>query len=281
MSWAAIKWVGELPISAPAKPVLTALAIMADEGDNSCFPGHKRLATLTGYSEITVRRSVAELEDRGLILRERRTNAKGYRTSDRYWLQVKDTPNELTDHKDEEPTGLTDHKEGKSYRSVGAGLAISQIIPTDLRDRAIEELVEEPVEEPDIPTRPVLTAVENINSDGMDIKAAFTGFYEAYPKQVAMAKALKAFERALRKTDAKTLTAAARAYAAVCGPVDNFTPHPHTWLDDERWTDDMAALSRAGVPKQTVFQQNVEAARARRAAGGALAIEPFGWTEGE
>ena len=87
MSHTAQNWAWSLKIPSRFKFVVVALADMADE-DESCYPGHERLADMTGQSVSTVQRAVNQLEQWGLIIRERRHTKAGYRTSDRYFLQV-------------------------------------------------------------------------------------------------------------------------------------------------------------------------------------------------
>lgn len=87
MSNVAITWAYRQKIIGGAKFVLVALADHADE-NHSCFPGQKKLAEMTGQSERTVRRQLAELELQGLISRSRRFTSGGHRTSDRYTLPV-------------------------------------------------------------------------------------------------------------------------------------------------------------------------------------------------
>lgn len=87
MSYKATAWAYDLPIFGSRKFVLVALADMADEA-GSCYPGQERLMAMTGLSERTVRRSLERLEAEGLLVREARHDSRGYRTSDRYYLQL-------------------------------------------------------------------------------------------------------------------------------------------------------------------------------------------------
>lgn len=87
MSNEAITWAYRQNITNGSKFVLVALADMADEA-HSCFPGQAKLAQMTGQSERTVRRQLAELEIAGFITRARRFDKLGHRTSDRYTLPV-------------------------------------------------------------------------------------------------------------------------------------------------------------------------------------------------
>ncbi len=92
MSNRALNWAWDCQLKAGKKILLLALADMADEND-SCFPGQRRLAEMTGCSEDTVMRGLRELEALGLLTRQRRTVTGGFRTSDRFMLHVGAQPN--------------------------------------------------------------------------------------------------------------------------------------------------------------------------------------------
>jgi hypothetical protein len=138
VSYKATNWAYELPLVGPQKFVLVALADMADEA-NSCYPGQKRLVAMTGFAEKTVRRALASLEDSGLLRREQRHGAFGYRTSDRYTLNV--GVQMLETLPVTEPSGLSAH------RSESPFLPVSQSQPTGQSDQAVEPS-EEPLVEP-------------------------------------------------------------------------------------------------------------------------------------
>lgn len=53
-----------------------------------CYPGHARIGALVGIEERSVARPLAQLERRGWIKRERRTNRYGNRSSDGYTLYL-------------------------------------------------------------------------------------------------------------------------------------------------------------------------------------------------
>lgn len=72
--------------------------------------------------------------------------------------------------------------------------------------------------------------------------------YDAYPRKVGRAAALKAIEKAMHKVPSDTLLQAVRDYATAVktwAPTARYTacgsdtvPHPATWFNQERWTDD-------------------------------------------
>ncbi|MDJ0323190.1 helix-turn-helix domain-containing protein [Cryobacterium sp. PH31-AA6] len=139
MSYRATHWAYDLPLIGPAKFVLVALADMADEA-NTCYPGQKRLAIMTGFSEKTVSRAINSLDTMGLLTREQRHGNFGYRTSDRYRLNLDvGMPETLTDR---EPTRQ------RAFKALSPSLTDSQSIPNGLSGGAVETPDESPVEPP-------------------------------------------------------------------------------------------------------------------------------------
>lgn len=67
----------------------------------------------------------------------------------------------------------------------------------------------------------------------------FQTFYETYPRRESRGAAAKAYRSALKKTDAATILAAAKAFRAKrAGQDQKFTPLPATWLNAEKWADE-------------------------------------------
>jgi hypothetical protein len=65
----------------------------------------------------------------------------------------------------------------------------------------------------------------------------FEDFWAVYPRKTGKGGARKAFEAACRKSSPVTLREAARLFASTL-PDPKFTPHPATWLNQERWLDE-------------------------------------------
>lgn len=145
----AVKWAYRQELPRAEKVVLVALADMAGT-DLSCYPGQKLLAEMTGYSSKTVMRAVAALSDRGLIEPERRAGKGGWRTSNRYVLQV--PPNGHGDGKAKETSGpfgdeaLEDTVSGQEDIQ---GTPRGHHVPTEENPQI------EPPEEHHVPDRPV------------------------------------------------------------------------------------------------------------------------------
>jgi len=71
---------------------------------------------------------------------------------------------------------------------------------------------------------------------------AFEDFWQAYPRRIGKGTARAAFAKALTLSDAETIVSAARFYASFCketGIEQQYIPHPSTWLNGERWEDDL------------------------------------------
>ena len=86
MSHQATSWAYDQDITpSGAKFVLVTLANYAN-GEGYCYPGQEKLARDTGMSARAVRVHLVNLEDAGLIYRERRVDKLGRRKSDGYWL---------------------------------------------------------------------------------------------------------------------------------------------------------------------------------------------------
>ena len=136
MSYKATNWAYDLRVASPMKPVVVALAEFADE-EGSCFPGQQRIADMTGLSVRTVARALVKLEALGLISRQRRVDAYGHRTSDRYRLHLSVTMPETL------PDTLPTRQ--RAYKAHSPSLPDTQSIPTG---HGVRGTTREPSEEP-------------------------------------------------------------------------------------------------------------------------------------
>lgn len=79
---------------------------------------------------------------------------------------------------------------------------------------------------------------------------AFETWWKHYPRKVGKGQARKAYQTALTKTDERQLLAAADQLAdhhKRAGTETRFIPHPATWLNGERWGDDLEPPSQANT----------------------------------
>lgn len=85
---------------------------------------------------------------------------------------------------------------------------------------------------------------------------AFDAFYFAYPRKVGKEAARRAFERAVRRTEAAVILAGARRYAADPNlPEKKYIPHPASWLNAGRW-DDEAEVARDGSERPAIAAED-------------------------
>lgn len=252
MSYKATNWAYELPLKGSAKPVLTALADMADE-EGTCYPGQDMLAQMTGMSVSSVGRALKRLEQLGLITREHRYGPAGYRTSDRYRLQLSVTmPERLPVNL---PTGQS------AYRSNEGRLPVNLHTPTGHSDSAEENHQIEP------PVEPPATTRAHEARDSM-----FERCWTHWPRKDSRKKALEKFHR-LPASEIPKVAAAIIAHgdAYTAHDYGQFTPHLITWLNGERWNDPLP-LPR-GKPEYMDTARDIAAELARRQATRHPALE--------
>jgi hypothetical protein len=84
----------------------------------------------------------------------------------------------------------------------------------------------------------------------------FDAFWQAYPAKVDKGHAVLAWNKALKAgADPATITTAAQRFRDSPSRKVDFTPHPATWLNGERWLDQPTEPARAGNAR-TPFWEN-------------------------
>lgn len=78
---------------------------------------------------------------------------------------------------------------------------------------------------------------------------SFAHFWSVYPRRVGKGAAVKAWDKAVKKTDPATIIAGATAYRDDPTRDPRYTAHPTTWLNAERWDDDHAVTAAPVEPK--------------------------------
>lgn len=79
-----------------------------------------------------------------------------------------------------------------------------------------------------------VTKESNTSSDTS--AKSFDEFWSQYPRKTAKGSARKAYATALKKVEADTLLTALCAFPFSDDP--RYIPHPATWLNQERWSDE-------------------------------------------
>ena len=70
--------------------------------------------------------------------------------------------------------------------------------------------------------------------------ALFEEFWTTYPRREAKGAARKAWDKAIKRATPEAITAAAARYRDHPGREPQYTAHPATWLNADRWTDEPA-----------------------------------------
>lgn len=94
----------------------------------------------------------------------------------------------------------------------------------------------------------IITLNEYISPSGVTQTLPFDDFWAVYPRKVAKGHARLAFKKACDKEDAGRIIEAASQFAAVVeGKEKQYIPHPTTWLNGERWDDELDDVSPASA----------------------------------
>jgi uncharacterized protein YdaU (DUF1376 family) len=88
----------------------------------------------------------------------------------------------------------------------------------------------------------------------------FPEFWKVYTRKTAKLAAEKAFERALKKADADTIIAGAKAYADRVKDVEErFIKVPTTWLNGGCWMDENLETEQTESPERLAWRNRLEA----------------------
>lgn len=178
-------------------------------GSGQCFPSQAKLSEGTCLSERTIRDSIRWLEANGYIETCYRPNTSNFYV--------------ITSMRDED----MDHP-AKSAAEVDSNIA-----KIDFSKRKKDT------------TYPAKSA-------GRSEDPFFLSFWQAYPRRIGKGEARVAFAKAARAEDPNRIVQAAIAYAQHCeelGIEPQYRPHPATWLNQERWEDDLEG-ERKSAKKQ-------------------------------
>jgi hypothetical protein len=90
--------------------------------------------------------------------------------------------------------------------------------------------------------------IENRHESSNDLDHRFEKFWQAYPRKVGKGKARQAFMRIMARKDAPDLHALLSSIEAYRSSISDpkFIAHPTTWLNGERWLDEIEAASGVG-----------------------------------
>jgi len=201
------EWLLDSDVSAQAVRLYCVLHRYADKDTQHAHPSRRALAKRLRCSPDTIDRSLKELVEIGAVEVKHRHVEDDRQTSNDYILR---------------PGGRTDAAGGGGMDAAGGA--------AQMRHQELEPLELEPVER----EKSILSEV-----------TFFDMFWSVYPRHQDRARATKALDKALRKTDLETIVAGAIRYRDDPNREDGFTLHPTTWLNQERWNDDPLPVRRS------------------------------------
>lgn len=182
-----------------AKIVLLALSAYSN-ASGECFPSQQKLASDTAMTDRSVRTAIKWLSERGYIEIIPRKNTSNFYI--------------ITSMKELD----MDHEEKSSSEVV------SNITKLDIAKSR----------------KAIITSAEKVSHPLQT--PTFQAFWEAYPRGIGKGSARTAFAKALKLSSANEIIQGAIAYSQHCkemGTEKKYIPHPSTWLNAERWEDDL------------------------------------------
>jgi len=206
------EWILDSDFSPSAVVVFLTLARFANRRSRTCYPSKETIVARSGLSPNTVSRSLAELKAKGAVTSKRR-NRNGLPTSNVYVLHmvgpfgqpVEDANSDFDDGED----ALIPNSAALIPIS---GIRIRQGNQTKERDISLTD-------------------------------SRFDEFWDAYPRRISKGSAKKAWQKAIQKTEPDEIIRAAKRFAELReGEDPRYTPHPATWLNGERWSDQSETL---------------------------------------
>jgi hypothetical protein len=194
------EWILYADISAQALRIYGVMARHADKGTGKAFPSHRIIAERGHCSIRTVQRALVELAELGAIeITER--NEPGGQRSNEYFIRVS-RPLDISDQ------GVLTYVQG----------------PLDTAGQHNESHSER-----ETPLSPTETSP----------REPFDEFWSIYPRHQGKGAARTAWVRALRKANNAMILAGAERYRDDPNRTPEFTCLPATWLNQERWDDDV------------------------------------------
>ena len=203
---------------ATGRAKLVLLGIANHLGDQGAWPSISTLARYANASERSVKRDIQELIELGELKVELQNAPVNHQyKTNLYWITI--------------GSGVTDSVSGVTTQ-VSRGDSSGKSGVTHVGTQNINLTIKE-------------TSLKTSN-DGFDT------FWLLYPRKIAKADALKAWNKATKKKTADELIALTRAYSESKLPEITFIPYPASWLNKELYegveiTDSKPVEFKTGV----------------------------------
>lgn len=238
MSFSALKWAWDYEAITPSqKLALLALANFSSEGGKS-YPSVETICLKTCQEERSVRRALDDLVTAGII---EETKQRAGVTKQ---LKVYQLPESACERPPK--TGVFNSERlPKDPPKRGSSLPSPLPVPTPPPER--------PVPEPPVPpykgeefgfVKSEHNPAEKIGNPHCE-SPLFEKFWKAYPRKEGKGVARKAFVKAIKKTTIEAMVSAIQTQtksATWNKDAGIFIPHPSSWLNGERWLDELPAV---------------------------------------
>jgi hypothetical protein len=247
------------PVQDPTQVLLLiALADRANEDGMSAWPSQEWLAQRARCSTRTVRRHLVELEHAGVIRRGDQRSVAHLRVDKRpvVWdLAVEVESDNAAGQRQDRLSGRSEWPGGQNVRADTPGTSGRTAVSY------------KPSLEPSL----VLT---HASEPSRVTASRFDEWWSVYPRKAGKGAARKSYERASRLVGHQVLLDAAARFRADPNRTDDFTPHPATWLNQDRWEDDPlpSPSGRSGAPA-TAPAASEDWLRSQWQAGNVKAVE--------
>ena len=204
MSMKAIVWALHQQDLKPTEKIVLLMLSDRHNPDLGCFPSIKKMCQDCNMSRSSIFTHLTNLESKGLITRIGRIRADGQQTSNEYTLHM----------------GVH-NMEGESPE-IGLGL----VQKLDTNNHVINNHVIKPYH-----------AKGNVLRS---VDIGFDNFWNMYPRKLGKKKAREAYVKATANHGVDLINEACTDYAmSIDGKDPKFIPHASTWLNQERWDDDI------------------------------------------
>tara|TARA_R110000764_G_scaffold7045_1_gene25689 strand:- start:6108 stop:6800 length:693 start_codon:yes stop_codon:yes gene_type:complete len=185
-----------------------------------CFPSINRLAKVSKISRRSVEKHISDLEDQGFIKITQRFRTEGGKTSNSYKLFLRSS--------EEFQSDTQNLRMGSAKAAHG-----------DTQNLRMNNL-----------------GTNNLGIEKNILIEKFEDFYNYFPRKTAKGSARKAWVNAIAKTDPDVIISQAALFAAsVEGKDKKFIPHPATWLNQERWDDEVFAQADSEQDQQNLVHK--------------------------
>ena len=238
--------------------VLIALADRYNDDTGVCWPSIKTISEEIGVSVPTVHKAIRSLEEAGLIARGNPHWVSHLRPDRRptVWTLnldlvkpeegVRETDNGVAEVLERHEGVFTPHDERGKDVLTQRGKDVFNARGKDVLTDGVKTCLHKPKENPNPEPKPELKELDHPADDRFD------EFWDTVPRKVGKGAARKAWKKAVKKADPEVIIEGMRRYRDDPNREDEFTAHPSSWLNAERWDDDPLP-ARGGGQKAPSF----------------------------